>query len=207
MKHFLTVAVICFTCGIMQGDTTSQKSKESGGKNRIYGSRPPTNPEFHGESYHPKKQDIHIPSDIANWSLLSFKNGEIKKIRMVGFDGYNGGKPLDVVSDDRIDLETCEYALHQAAVLRLGIPDFGRGGGGVGGGAHLGVIQVDTGKRKMIVGVSMAGFFLNTFHGSSRQTFYSWALAKQVDDLLFKATKKQLLTNNGYVRNVGSYDQ
>jgi hypothetical protein len=54
------------------------------------------------------------------------------------------------------------------------------------------VLEITTKQRKLIIGVSHIGFFMGTWHGNFRQVFKSWMLAKQIDDLLFKATGSHL---------------
>jgi hypothetical protein len=143
-----------------------------------------------GKSYKPKKRKI--ARDLSNWDVLDQLEGKIRAVRVFGFDPYNSGKPLDFESKDALVLRTIEYTAHASSAVRPAVSDLRTPYGSGADGAYLGIMKLDTADGPLIIGVSRIGFFLGVWDGSVRQTFFSWGLAKQVDDLLFNATGKHL---------------
>ena len=122
---------------------------------------------------------------------------EIKVIRLYGFREYQKEKSystIDFKTKDRAIAKALQVSVHESAALRPTISDIGKtgGGGGAGAGHYIGILEIETPKRKVIIGVLQSGFQLGTWLGTGRQLFFSWGLAKVVDELLFKATGKHL---------------
>jgi hypothetical protein len=147
--------------------------------------------DLRGEGYKPAKRP-KLPGDLANWDALYLLDDDVQRVRLVGFIPYNAGSPVDAEFKDAIVLRTIQDGLWPGSATRPAVSDISKSGGAAGIGAYLGVLEVKTKKERLIVGVSRVGFFLGVYHGSSRQQFHSWILAKQTDELLFKATGKHL---------------
>ncbi|OHB73864.1 MAG: hypothetical protein A2V70_11425 [Planctomycetes bacterium RBG_13_63_9] len=136
---------------------------------------------------------MKIPDDISDWDSIDFPEmGTVRELRVYGFRELNSGKTLDLRSSDPIVFKTVEGCLRGGFPLRPAFSDIGVSTTADLGIDHLGILQITTREEKVIIGVSETKFYLGTWHGSNRQAFYSWGLAKQVDDLLFEATGKHL---------------
>lgn len=184
---------ILISCGVLVVcNAGSQKGPSEGSSadtREVRGSQPPPRA-LRGHAFSPKIEKL--PADLADWAEAGklADDSIIKKVRIYGFDQYNDGKPLDIVVTDQVVLTTCAWAL--GALARPAMSEFDPSTGGIGQGAHLGVIQIVGKDRTLVIGVSQKCFFMGIWHGSFRQSFFSWILAKQVDDLLFRATNQHL---------------
>jgi hypothetical protein len=149
-----------------------------------------------GGYYQPK--DPKVASDLSDWSLLHFEEGDITSVRMVGrfhlfTDLTSNDEKIDVTTTTPVVLRTFEQALDMYLALRPGTSDIISGGIRNGGGEHQGVFAVTTkSKGTFIIGIGCHGFYLGIGHGGERQRFWSAALARQVDELLFEATGKRV---------------
>lgn len=156
-------------------------------------SKPPPSDDLRGGSFRPSKPVL--AEDLSDWDMLSFKEGDITSVRMVGtFAAVNKtDRRLDITTTDPRVLRTFEQALVTPYVLRPGTSDIGRGLRMNGCEENIGVFLVTTStKGRFIIGIGQDGFYLGIWHGTQRQGFWSAALAKQLDELLFKETGKQL---------------
>jgi hypothetical protein len=158
-----------------------------------------------GGNYTP--QDPVVSADLADWKLLNFEHGDISSVRMVGkFWAFtDGNEKIDVTTTKPAVLRTFEQSLLKPLVLRPGISDVNHGSIKNGSGEHQGVFVVKTrSKGSFVIGIGRDGFYLGMFHGTERHRFCSAALARQVDELVFEASGKQMPAD--YLRNMsGQY--
>lgn len=161
-----------------------------------------TPPELRGGPAHFPERDedaYEFLPPLADWDAMDRLNEQgITSYRVFGFDQILGfgefapDGPLDFTGRDPVVLAALNKLLRSGFCRRPAISDLSHSGGGVGGGAHIGVIEIRTPQERAVIGVSQVGFFWGTFHGSSHQQFESWGLAMILDDLLFQKIGKRL---------------
>ncbi|HAH44674.1 hypothetical protein [Gimesia sp.] len=140
----------------------------------------------------------YLPGDLSDWSQLSFlQDHKLKQVRFF----FIGDKEhhVDVTLKDQAVCRKLALALNNQYMFRSAVSDIGRGGGSYGGGACLGVMQLqfEGVEEPVIIGIAKIGFFLDRFYGSTRQTFHSKYLAVVLADILEKHTKYQM--NSEYI--------
>jgi hypothetical protein len=144
----------------------------------------------------------------ADWGLFCFGGGNneidayrIKKITLVtNIDlsklyGKNG-IPIPGIEQRRIELssekkqllEDLEFGMWRP--FRYAIPKELGGGSGGGGGA-LATLHVETTNRSFDVLITMVGFALGGPMAQPHNVFFSWTLAKHLDDFYFEKTGKR----------------
>ena len=98
-----------------------------------------------------------------------------------------GENALSAVTTEAIHLAAVKRALDQDALLRPFAPP--GSGFGYGGSYLMGTLRIQTAKRTIVVRVIPAGFaFGEDSRGLAQRVFYSWTLAKVLDDMIAKAT-------------------
>lgn len=105
-----------------------------------------------------------------------------------GDTGIAGEQGIDIVVDDPIALRTVAEALR--APLARGVSR--DGASSVSGvGYQVGSLKVTAADKSFEILIDTGGFFVGPDLVMSR-AFYSWALAQQVDDLVFLETKTHI---------------
>jgi hypothetical protein len=157
----------------------------------------PIKREVMGGNYRPGA--IELEPELADWDLLGFdfsnfyKNEFIvRSTRFCGFGHYFNGRCLDWSTTNASVLKNVRCGLHKGYVRRPCVSDLSKERGQVGPGGHLGVLVIKSERAPLVIGVSQVGFYLGCFHGTTHQEFYSWVLAKTVDEQLFKLSGKHL---------------
>ena len=136
--------------------------------------------------------------EVANWRLLLFTFPEGRRVKHVRIELYerkacSWGE--GVVGDARVVIESGDSKVTKALTfgldtpLRVAFPD-GPGGQGPGG-YKIGKMIVTTTKDVFPVAITTGGFALGD-EWEIQKVFFSWAVAKQIDDLLFARTGRRL---------------
>lgn len=135
---------------------------------------------------------ITTKDDLADWELLHLiqDSKNIQKIRLYGFGRFANGNAIDWSTDKASVLKVVREGLSPNLVRRLPYSDLSNARWQVGGGAHLGVLEITVNKKTIIIGVSQVGFYLGTWYGCSHHVFESWVLTKQLDMILKDITGK-----------------
>ena len=136
-----------------------------------------------------KKVEIYIPIDQGDWDRIAqieFDEASLSSIRLYGFSTAENRDPIDVTFEDESTLMKFKAALSTDRLLRKAMSDIGRTGGAVGIGAFRGIMRVNIqGEQEpLIIGVGQAGFYLDVYYGSDRQTFFGRALALTLAEAL-----------------------
>ena len=135
----------------------------------------------------------------VDWALLWFSDvRKIEKISITLSDmksspwhktGIAGKHGMRIETRDPIIIKTIQQGM--MLPLRRGIPD--KAGWGAGGTPYpVGFIEVTTNKDSFVIGVTWSGFSLGSKEFRMQNVFYSWMLAKQLDDILFRETKLRI---------------
>lgn len=141
--------------------------------------------------------DIDEKYEPVDWSVTFPPSGKITKVVVVlhEMEPYPGGikesKWLNYETKNELVLQTIQTGLKLP--LRLGIPD--EAGWHAGPAINLSVGHIEIfmdDKSSFIVGMTWTGFALGEKEYRAQNVFFSWALAKQVDDLMFQENKKHL---------------
>ena len=147
------------------------------------------------EKYKPKMSDLG--KHISNWKRLEKLTDEevvLTKLRIFGFPDQKI-KPVDFEITDKKTLNAIQSSMIPGNIMRFGMGEFGLVDGATGFGAHLGAMRLEfKDGDSMIVGVSKDCFFLDAIHGTDRQCFFSYGMAKHLDVLLKKQGFKDRLS-------------
>lgn len=122
------------------------------------------------------------------------------KVEKIALEGFNEelypphaeNEELSTSTTDPALLAVVATACSRDWLLRpLSPPD---AGGGIGGSYVVGTLKVQTTKRTVVVRVTKVGFELQGVQSPDllQRRFYSWALAKVLDDMVAKATNKHI---------------
>jgi len=133
------------------------------------------------------------------WEIIRF-TGERKltAIRLVlrsmkaspwGDTGIAGKDGLDVTLKDPMILRTIQAGFD--ASITLGVPD-GSAFQMCATGYPVGTMQVFATDGDFEIGICTGGFFVHPQVLRMRHAFYSWLLAKQIDDVVYDETKAHL---------------
>jgi len=130
----------------------------------------------------------------ADWRLLFFHprsnpNEPPRVIKAIEIEWRLWKEEVRIRSEDRKILEAVQVALD--IPFRRAVPDDGSYEGTYGVG-NIGTIWITATDGKFMLGVNFCGFALNARDADNNNSFFSWLLAKQLDQLLFEQTGKHL---------------
>ncbi|MCA9041285.1 MAG: hypothetical protein KDA65_13110 [Planctomycetaceae bacterium] len=114
---------------------------------------------------------------------------DIKSIEFVGFQKYNEGKPLRFKITDKKYIKMFQQGMAPAFMLRPGTSGFSTMAINYSEDTDIrDAILLNTPEGQIVVGMSDSGFQLESVFSDDTTCFYSWILAKAVDDILFEKT-------------------
>jgi len=142
--------------------------------------------------------DIELPKPTP-WRLLDFTDPgsrRITSLRIVLPEKEKTPFGSGIAGDKRVVYTTTDATVMRAMErflcwpMRHAVQDDVYGG--PGSAFCVGEVHVRTTTDKLLVGISLAGFALEGREANLQNTFYSWGLAKYVDDILFEKTHLHL---------------
>ena len=144
-----------------------------------------------------KKNYFDLVAELGNLLLDDEEDDTVTKISLEGFNedpvlALRGKETLSAFTDNPTGLAIVQRSCSMDTLLRpLCHPT---SGGGLGGPSRVGTLTIHTTKRTVTIVVTVVGFQ----HGEKgywpHNLFYSWGLAKVLDDMVADAThgKKHL---------------
>jgi len=129
----------------------------------------------------------------ADWSLLFFDPFRIPReprrvIKAIEIE-WGVSDKVRFRSEDRRILEAVQVALR--IPFRYAFPDDGSVSG-IQGGGNIGTMWIITTDGKFMLGINQRGFALNARSADNHNSFFSWLLTKQLDELLVEHTGKHM---------------
>jgi hypothetical protein len=144
------------------------------------------------------KEVLDGDSERVDWNLLNMGFGRrVTQISIILLEKRAVPFGKGVVGPKRFEYQTGEPSVVEVMTssldlpLRRACPDHEGFGFGVGH-YSLGTMIVTTTKDQFVVGITDGGFALGSSDWTIQNVFYSWGVARQIDDVLFEETAKRL---------------